>query len=137
MIHKSNLAPSLLMAILAVLPVAFSGCATTSGPEGSVVLIDGRKLGKKIEVDELKFATTETGTQKVWTTIHNKTKAPLALEARAVFRGEKGEPVEPESGWTQVFVQPRTSASFDGLSMSTKAKQAIVEIRVGNLVGNL
>jgi hypothetical protein len=32
-----------------------------------------------------------------------------------------------------VFVQPRTSVTFDGLSMSTKAKQAILEVRVGNL----
>lgn len=133
MIHKSNLARTILLAILAAVPVAFSGCATTKGPEGSIVFIDGSKLSKKIEVDGLKFTTTETGTQKVWTTIHNKTKAPLALEARALFRGEKGEPVEPESGWTQVFVQPRTSVAFDGLSMSTKAKQAILEVRVGNL----
>jgi uncharacterized protein YcfL len=132
-IHKLNLVPALLMAILAALPVAISGCATTKGPEGSVVFIDGRKLAKKIEVDELKFATTETGTQKAWTIIHNKTKEPLALEVRAVFRGEKGEPVEPEPGWKQVFVQPRTSVTFDGLSMSTKAKQAILEVRVGNL----
>jgi uncharacterized protein YcfL len=133
MIRKSNLAPALLMAMLAALPVAFSGCATNKGLEGSIVLINGRSLGKQIHVDDLRFATTETGTQKVWTTIHNKTKVPLALEARAVFRGEKGEPVEPESGWTQVFVQPKTSVAFEGLSMSTKAKQAILEVRVGNL----
>jgi uncharacterized protein YcfL len=134
MTHKSTLAPALIIAILAAVPIAFTGCASTKGPEGSVVFIDGRTLAKKIDVDALKFTTTEAGTQKVWTTIHNKTKVPLALEARAVFRGEQGEPVEMESAWRQVFVQPRTSIAFDGLSMSTKARQAILEIRVGNLL---
>ena len=138
MIHKSKLVPTVLMTMLAALPAAMSGCATTSAPqgntvEGSIVLIDGRKLAKKIDVDKLMSATTETGTRRVWTTIHNKTKRPLALEARALFRGERGEPVEPESGWRQVFVQPRTSITFDGLSMSRDAKQAILEVRVGNL----
>ena len=131
-IQKSTRAPALLMATLVALPVIFSSCAAISGPGDNVVFIDGRKLGKKISVADLQSTTTETGTRKVWTTIRNKTKAPLALEARAVFRGEQGQPIEPEPAWRQVFVQPNTSIAFDGLSMSRDAKQAFVEIRVGN-----
>jgi len=135
-IHKANISPLLLVAMLAALPATFSGCATTSEPESridsSIVFVDRRELGKKIEVDSLRSAVTETGTRKVWTTIHNKTKKPLALEVRAVYRGDQGEPVEPEAAWTQVFVQPRSSVAYDGYSMSRNAKQAILEIRVGN-----
>ena len=132
MLHKSKLVPAFFLAMLGALPVAFSGCATITAAGDGIVLIDGRTLAKKVDVADLQSATTETGTRKVWTTIRNKGKAPLALEARAVFRGEQGQPIEPEPAWRQVFVQPRTSIAFDGLSMSRNAKEATVEIRMGN-----
>ena len=129
---KTTRAPALLLATLAALPIALSGCAAISGPGDGIVFVGGRKLGKSIEVADLKSTTTETGTRKVWTTIRNKTKVPVALEARAVFRGDQGQPIEPEPGWRQVFVQPNTSIAFDGLSMSRDAQQAFLEIRAGN-----
>jgi len=131
-IQTTILPAALLATTLATLSL-LSGCAAVGAAGDGIVFIDGRKLGKKIDVADLKSSTTETGTRKVWTTISNKTKAPLALEARAVFRGEQGQPIEPEPAWRQVFVQPNTSIAFDGLSMSRDVKQAFVEIRTGNL----
>lgn len=130
-ISFTNLSRVLLVTSLAALPL-FSGCAAIGAAGDGIVFIDGRKMGKKIDVADLKVVATDGGTQKAWTTIRNKTKAPLALEVRAVFRGDQGQPVEPEPGWKQLFVQPNTSVTFDGLSMSRDAKQAFVEIRTGN-----
>jgi len=69
-IRTTKLSSALLLALVTALPV-FTGCAAVGAAGDGIVFIDGRKMGKKIDVANLQSAATETGTRKVWTTIHN------------------------------------------------------------------
>lgn len=98
----------------------------------ATVLIDEARLKRMVEVMPAEQGRTATGTLKVWTVIKNKSDKRLALEVRALFSGEKNEVIEPAPGWTRLFIDPHTSTTFEGLSMSDAAKKFVIEVREGN-----
>ena len=117
-----------------VLPIliALGACRLAMPLPTGVVLIDEKSLNRTIAVENVASSPTETGTQKVWAGIRNKTNARVAIEARAVFRGERGEPIEPDAGWRQIFIEPQSTTAFEAMSMSRNARHFTVEIRAGN-----
>lgn len=97
----------------------------------SVLIVGGKALSKQISVDNVSGALTETGTSKVRASIHNRTNDQLMVEARAVFRGARGELAESEEVWRRVFIKPGATGSFEAYSMSFSVKQITIEIREG------
>lgn len=112
--------------------VLLGACRTTDSAVPGVVFIGGKALSKQISVENVSGAQTESGTRKVWAGIHNRTKNRLMVEVRAVFLGDKGEPIESEGAWRQIFIEPGTTASFDAYSKSSVVKKVTIEIREGN-----
>jgi len=110
--------------------IGLGACA--SGPNIGVAMVDEDDLEELVVVEGLGKSKTETGTLKAWATLRNLDDKKVMVEARAVFRGKNGEPIEAPSGWQQIFIEQDSTASFSALSMTDKAVDIIVELREGN-----
>ena len=120
------------LGVIFILSVSAIGCRTLGGTDANVVYIGGRALSKRVSVENIGGASTETGTRAVWANLRNRTKNRLMVEARAVFVGKDNRPVESGGAWQPIFIEPNTSASFRQFSMSSSAERVAIEIREGN-----
>lgn len=107
--------------------------AQANGVSVNVELVNSKRMARRINVDCPRISSTATGTLRVSTTIENRRKAGISLEARTVFRNAGGGQAETPSGWEQIRVNPNSTHVYEALSMTTQVKQVIVEVREGNI----
>lgn len=100
-------------------------------PQG-VILIGSERLSTLIEASAPQSAATETGTMRTVLSVRNHSKLHLMIEGRAVFAGERGEPVESPGAWQRLFIEGESSGTLQFLSMSSAARRATIELREGN-----
>jgi hypothetical protein len=108
-----------------------AGCATAPVPAG-VSLVNANRMAELVEAGPPQLSPTETGTLRASMSLRNRTKGRLMIEGRAVFTGDKGQPVEAPSGWQQVFIETDSVGTLQFLSMSSAARQVTIELREGN-----
>lgn len=119
-------------AVAALCAVLLSACASRPEVPDGVRFVSGGKLDRKVAVDKVNIGLTPTGTSRAWTTIENRSGASLQLMARAVFLGENRQLIEAEPGWSRLFLEAKGSVVFEGTSMSTAAKEVIIEIKAAD-----
>lgn len=116
-------------AVAALSLVLLAGCANRPEVPDGVRFVSGGKLDRKVQVDAVNLGHTPTGTSRVWTTIENRSGASMQLLARAVFLGANRQIIEAEPAWSRLFLEAKGSVVFEGTSMSTAVKEAIIEIK--------
>jgi uncharacterized protein YcfL len=134
--------------------LAVAGCASTPEPEGGVRIdnqnyvsptlntvrvIDGslaRYVGAKyakvdtvLDVERAMVTPTQTGFPRLTVQLRNKSDVMLPLEVRASWYDASGRPTDEAKSWTKVFLQPKSMAVFDQVSINTASAQYYVEVR--------
>lgn len=118
-------------ALLIALTGTLSACKSTPYvPPPGVVLLGDARLFQYVVVDPINLAPTATGTLRAWSRIENRTSGPLPLLARFAFVGPQNQPVEAAPGWSHLFIEGGGSAVFEGLSMSSRAQNTALEIKL-------
>lgn len=114
----------------------FYCAAQAGGVAVNVELVNSKRMARRISVHCPTISATATGTLRVSTTIENRRKDGISLEARTVFRAAGGAQAESPSGWEQIRLNPNSTHVYEALSMTTQVKQVIVEVREGNIRAN-
>lgn len=119
-------------AVAALSLALLAACASRPEIPDGVRFVSGGKLDRKVAVDKVNLGQTPTGTSRAWATIENRSGASLQLLARAVFLGENRQLIEAEPGWSRLFLEPKGSVVFEGTSMSSAAKEVVIEIKAAD-----
>ncbi|MFN3076849.1 MAG: hypothetical protein ABT940_08230 [Alphaproteobacteria bacterium] len=103
----------------------------TEAPLNSVNVTDFA-ITNKVFVRQVAASRTATGTVMVSSDIINCTDHPLQMEARTQFYDEKRMTSEPVSAWKRVYLDPRTSNTYQESSIGRETvKYYRVEVREG------
>ncbi|CAN5458862.1 hypothetical protein BH09SUM1_BH09SUM1_30210 [soil metagenome] len=119
-----------------------SGCASKShGPDipkaepqaleaaKNPVNIFDADLKKKIASDLYRNEVLEDGRMKIAVNLRNRTKKPLHVQVRAVFKDISGISTGDESAWQDLYLVPQQASTFTTTSRDKGAVLATVEVR--------
>jgi hypothetical protein len=108
------------------------GASLIETPLNSVNITDVA-ITNKVVIQKSAARRNETGTVEVWARIVNCTDVPLQVEARTHFLDQSRAPAEDVSGWSRVFLAPRSYGVYSESSLSNvfKARYYYVEMREG------
>lgn len=88
-----------------------------------------KDLRKKIASDKAITSHTDDGRMKVAIVLRNRSKKPLNVQVRTVFRDEEGLSTGDETNWEDIWLEPRQSQTYRAESKITFAESYTVEVR--------
>ena len=89
-----------------------------------------KRAAKRIRVESIRAARTETDTLRVDVVFYNTAAKPMQLAVRSLFFDEHRTLAESAGAWRTIHVQPRSVASFTARSSSRgKAASFIIEVQ--------
>lgn len=118
-------------------PVAIPADVVVSQALNQVVCLDPDLILDRGEYDPFLIIErhgsnrTQSGTLAAWATLASRSQDPLSLQVRSTFYDESGGPVEDsQSAWTRFPLAPLETKTFRTSSMSSRAAQYYVEVRL-------
>jgi uncharacterized protein YcfL len=86
-----------------------------------------------LSIEYLGSQRTATQSLEVFASIRNRSTTPVQLEVRTLFLGKGGMPINDESAWQRLFLDPNGTVTYRELSLKTnQVKHYRVEIREAN-----
>lgn len=94
------------------------------------VMFASKDLGKKVGIQELTAARSESDTVRVTARFVNCGASPVQLSARVHFMDDKKRPSEKPSAWQNVFMQGKSFGVFSESSLGDDTVATyLVEVR--------
>lgn len=86
-----------------------------------------------LSVEYLSSNRTEVQTLMVVAMFRNRSSTPATIEARTLFLGDNGIPIDDESGWQRIFLDANGTATYREKSFKTnEVKNYRIEVRESN-----
>lgn len=86
-----------------------------------------------LSVEFLGSQRTQVGTLEVSAYLRNRSSTPAQIEARTLFLGSGGMPIDDESAWQRLYLDANGTATYKEMSLKTQQVQHYrIEIREAN-----